>query len=274
LKGATAFVLGGGGLLGAVEVGMLQALLEQGVVPDLVVGSSVGALNGVAVAADPSSAAVDRLREVWSQLQARDIFSSSVVGQITNVVRHGTYLHSNEGLRRVIAAQARGARIEDLAVRFQCVAASVEGARAHWFGEGPVLDAVLASCAVPGLLPSVRIGDEHFMDGGLVRSVPVGRAVELGATTVFVLHVGRIERPLRAPRRPWEVALVAFEIARRHQLTDDLARIPEGVTVHILPTGSDPSPTLAVRHRRVQEVGHRIDAAYQATAAYLDQHCR
>jgi NTE family protein len=71
---------------------------------------------------------------------------------------------------------------------------------------------VLASAAVPGLLPPVRVGDEHFFDGGLVHSIPVGRALELGARTVYVLHVGRIERPA-GPDPPWEVGLVAFEIA-------------------------------------------------------------
>ncbi|MFP5254151.1 MAG: patatin-like phospholipase family protein, partial [Actinomycetes bacterium] len=84
-------------------------------------------------------------------------------------------------------------RIEDLAVPFQCVAASIERAAEHWFTEGSLSDAVMASCAVPGLLAPVRIGDEHYLDGGLVNSIPVSRAVELGAATVFVLQVGRVE---------------------------------------------------------------------------------
>jgi NTE family protein len=265
----TAFVLGGGGMLGAAEVGMLRALLEHGVTPDVVVGSSVGALNGVAVAADPTLAAVERLGESWSQLGARDIFSSSVVGQITNLVRHGTYLHDNGALRSLIDHAAPGARIEDLPVVFQCVAASIEKAGAHWFSTGPVVEAVLASCAVPGLLPPVLVGEEHFMDGGLVRSVPVERAVELGARRVFVLHVGRIERPLQVPRRPWEVALVAFEISRRHQLSDDLSRVPAGVEVHVLPTGGEATPTVSVRYRRAATVSQRMLGAYRASAAYL-----
>jgi NTE family protein len=268
---STAFVLGGGGVLGSAEVGMLRALLERGLVPDLVVGSSVGALNGAAVAADPTPAAVARLTEMWTQLQARDVFSGSVVGQLSNLVRHGTYLHANDGLRRLIDDAAHGARIEDLPVAFQCVAASIEKAGVHWFADGPVTEAVLASCAVPGLLPPVAIDGEHFVDGGLVRSVPVGRAVELGARRVFVLHVGRIERPLQVPRRPWEVAVVAFEISRRHQLNDDLTRIPEGVEVHILPTGSEPASALSVRYRRAGEVPARIAAAYRATVDYLDR---
>lgn len=266
----TAFVLGGGGVLGAAEVGMLQALLERGIIPDLVVGSSVGALNGVAVAADPTVASVERLTETWIHLQAGDIFSGSMVGRISTLARHGTHLHANDGLRKLIDGVVPGARIEDLPVPFQCVASSIEAAAAHWFDSGPVVDAVLASCAVPGLLPPVRIGDEHFVDGGLVRSLPVGRAVDLGAKRVFVLHVGRIEQPLRPPRWPWDVALVAFEISRRHQFSDDLARIPESVEVHILPTGSDLTPLASVRYRSAGAVGKRIEAAHGATAAYLD----
>lgn len=264
----TAFVLGGGGMLGAAEAGMLQALLEHGVRPDLVVGSSVGALNGVAVAAEPSPDAVTRLRAGWMSLRARDIFSSTVMGQMGNLLRHGTHLHSPAGLRRLVADAAGDARIEQLPVAFQCVAACVETASAEWFSSGPIVDAVLASCAVPGLLPPVRIGDRHFLDGGLVASVPVGRAVELGADRVFVLHVGRLDRPLAPPARPWEVALVAFEISRRHQFADDLARVPAGIEVHVLPAGGVP-PTFTLRYRTAATVQERIDAAYRASAAFL-----
>ncbi|HET9077057.1 MAG TPA: patatin-like phospholipase family protein [Acidimicrobiales bacterium] len=270
MGGRTAFVLGGGGVLGSAEVGMLRALLERRVRPDLIVGSSVGALNGVVLAAHPSLEAVAELTRTWTSLQARDVFSSSVVGQIGNLIRHGTYLHGNGALRRLIADSAGAARIEDLAVPFQCVAACIEDASARWFDSGPVVDAVLASCAVPGLLPPVRVGERHFMDGGLVASVPVGRAVELGADRVFVLHVGRLERSLEPPARPWDVALVAFEIARRHQFADDMARLPAGVEVHVLPAGDLP-PSLSVRYRSSSSVGRRIDAAYEASARLLDQ---
>lgn len=270
MAGGTAFVLGGGGVLGSAEVGMLRALLERGVEPDLVVGSSVGALNGVALAASPDLDAVSALTETWTRLQARDVFSSSVVGQIGNLVRHGTFLHQNAALRHLIIDTAGDTCIEDLAVPFQCVAARVEDATAHWFSSGPVVDAVLASCAVPGLLPPVCIGEHHYLDGGLVASVPVGRAVELGAKRIFVLHVGRLERPLVAPTRPWEVALVAFEIARRHQFSDDMARVPEGVEVHVMPAGDVP-PSLSVRYRSSSSVERRIEAAYEAGSAFLDR---
>jgi NTE family protein len=110
------------------------------------------------------------------------------------------------------------------------------------------------------------------MDGGLVHSIPVGRAVALGATTVYVLQVGRVEQPLVAPRRPWEVGLVAFEIARRHRFASEMASIPSEVTVHVLPVGEEPpryDSRAALRYRDLSSVGSRVDRAYEATSVYL-----
>jgi NTE family protein len=266
---STAFVLGGGGVLGAAEVGMLRALLERGIVPDLIVGSSVGALNGAFIAADPSLTSVERMAEVWTGLSDRGVFGGSVLGQLSTLARHGTHLHSNEGLRRLIEGELGQRKFSDLAVRFECVAASIERASATWFSSGLVAPAVLASCAVPGLLPAVEIGGEHYLDGGLVRSVPIGRAAQLGAQRIFVLHVGRLEQPLQPPTRPWQVALVAFEIARRHQFGEELASLPDTVEVSILPSGST-APSLSVRYRSTSGVRGRIEAAYDASAGYLD----
>jgi NTE family protein len=267
-----AFVLGGGGVLGAHEVGMIRALTEAGIRPDLVLGTSVGAINGALVAADPATA-LRRLDQVWRDGVASEAFGGSLFGRVATLARSGTHLHSNEPLRGLLEELLPVARIEDLAVPFQCVAASIERATAHWFTEGPVVPAVLASAAVPGLLPPVRVGEEHFLDGGLVHSIPVGRAVALGARTVYVLHVGRIERPLEAPRRPWEVGLVAFEIARRHRFAEDMASLPPEVTVHVLPAGTNGLARAAersrLRYRDVSRVDQHIQRAYAASAAYL-----
>jgi NTE family protein len=268
-----AFVLGGGGVLGAHEVGMLQALAEAAIRPDLILGTSVGALNGVFVAADPDpAAAVPRLGRVWREGAAGEAFRGSLFGRVRTLARSGTHLHDNEPLRRLLE-ELPVSRIEDLAVPFQCVAASIERAAAHWFSSGPIVPAVLASAAVPGLLPSVRVGDEHFFDGGLVHSIPVGRAVALGARTVYVLHVGRIERPLAPPSRPWEVGLVAFEIARRYRFAEDMAALPRGVTVHVLPAGAEVDGRAAdlsqLRYRDASRVEEHIERAYKASSAYL-----
>ena len=271
MPGGTAFVLGGGGVLGAAEVGMLQALLERNVRPDLIVGTSVGAINGAVVAADPAPDAVNRLRAVWEELASRRVFAGSVLGRMGTLVRTRTHLHPREPLRELLEAHLPVHSFDELRVPFQCVAASIERAAEHWFTDGVLVDAVLASCAVPGLLPPVEIGGEHYLDGGLVHSIPVGRAVALGADTVYVLQVGRVDRPLRPPTRPWEVGTVAFEIARRHRYAADLAATPPSVTVHVLPSG-DPAPpgTANLRYRDFSGVAARIDRAHAAARDYLD----
>jgi NTE family protein len=266
----TAFVLGGGGLLGAHEVGMLKALSEAGIEPDLVVGTSVGAINGAFVAADPSGAA-DRLTRLWQGDELRLAFSEKLWGRAVRLARSGTHLHSFEPMRRMLDDTLPGSDFADLKLPFQCVAASIETASARWFSDGPLVPAVMASCAVPGLLPPVEVDGTHYFDGGLVDSIPVGRAIALGADTVYVLQVGRIESPLAVPTRPWEVGLVAFEIARRHRFHEEMSALPDNVRVHVLPTGGDRlAPGLAqFRYRDRARSRQSIQRAHAAAAGYL-----
>lgn len=264
-----AFVLGGGGVLGAGEVGMLRALLERDIKPELIVGTSIGAINGAAIAADPALETVERLSGLWQGLRVETIFGGSIFAGAANLFRSRTHMHDNAALRKMLQTLLP-ARFEDLLVPFQCVAASIERAAEHWFDAGPLADAILASAAVPGVLPPVQIGGEHFVDGGVVNSIPVSRAVELGATTIYVLQVGRVEAPLEPPRTPLQVGLVAFEIARRHRFARDLATLPDDVTAHVLPTGEPKRTSLRqLNYRDFKAVGSRIDRAYEATSAYL-----
>jgi NTE family protein len=249
---------------------MLQALFEHDVRPDLIVGTSVGAINGAFVAADPALGAVDRLRGLWEAMASEGIFAGSLLSRMGTLARTRTHLHPREPLRDLLAAHLPVRTFAELQVPFQCVAAGIERAAERWFTDGALIDAVLASSAVPGLLPPVELDGEHYLDGGLVHSIPVGRAVALGADMIYVLHVGRIDRPLRPPTRPWEVALVAFEIARRHRFAADLAALPAGVTVHVLPSG-DPAPPGAgnLRYRDFSGVPARIEQAHAAARDYL-----
>ena len=270
MEGQVAFALGGGGVLGAHEVGMLQALFEAGIRPDLVVGTSVGAINGAMVASDPSGETINRLHDLWTGIGDTDVFGASIAAQVGTLLRSRTHLHTNTSLRRLLHQHLPYRLIEELPVPFQCVAASIEQAGAHWFTEGSIIDAVLASTAVPGLLPPVEINGEHFLDGGLVHSIPVGRAVALGARTIYVLHVGRVEEPLTPPTGPLQVGLVAFEIGRRHRFVEEMRQLPPDVDVHVLPSGSPPKADLSqLRYRDFSRVSERIARAYEASAAYL-----
>src|SRR5213082_2929139 len=153
-----AFVLGGSGLLGAHEVGMLAALAERGIEPDVVLGTSIGAVNGAVYAGEPGPAGVERLRAMWRD--SEPLWSGSALQRLTTLARTRTYLQPFGELRDRLEDVLPVDRLEDLAVNFQCVAASIERAAEHWFTEGPLAEVVLASCSVPGVLPPVKVGDE------------------------------------------------------------------------------------------------------------------
>lgn len=269
----TAFVLGGGGVLGAVEVGMLRALLERDITPDLVLGTSVGALNGALVAREPALPVIERLTDLWRTANdaGRQVYGDNPIRTVRRAVSTGTHLYSAKPLKERLVDELGDVLIEDLPVRFQVCAASIERAAEHWFTTGPVVDAVVASAAVPGLLPPARVGDEHFLDGGIVNSIPLGRAVALGATRVFVLQVGRFDRPLQVPRRPWEVARVSFEIARRHRFVRELEELPEHVEAHVLPArGTSARDDTFFGSKDFSTVEQRIDETYAAVRDHLD----
>jgi NTE family protein len=271
----TAFVLGGGGVLGAVEVGMLRALLERDLRPDLVLGTSIGAFNGALVASQPELAVVERLTELWQSVSsARQAgYGDKPLRTVRRAVQSGTHLWSAEPLRQRLEDELGGLTFEELPVTFQVCAASIERAAEHWFTTGRVVDAVVASAAVPGLLPPAEIDGEHYLDGGIVNSIPLGRAVGLGATRIFVLQVGRFDRPLKPPKRPWEVARVSFEIARRHRFVRELAELPAGVECHVLPVrGTSARDDTLLGGLDYSGVQKRIDATYDATRAYLEEH--
>jgi NTE family protein len=271
----TAFVLGGGGLLGAAEVGMLRALLEVGITPDLVLGTSIGAANGALIADDPTLDGLSRLEDLWSSADEGP-FGGTWYERAQSVARTAwrtrTALYTADALEQLVDRHLSVARIEDLRVPFQCCAASVERAAEHWFTEGPIVPAVLASAAVPGLFPAYRIGAEHFIDGGIVNSIPLDRARKLGAERVFVLQVGRIEQPLTPATNPLEVGLVAFEVARRARFMASLAKTSAELDVHVLPSGgatpryNDPA---ALGYRDTSSIPTRIALAHNASAAYL-----
>ena len=270
-----AFVLGGGGVLGAHEVGMLTALAERSIRPDVILGTSIGAVNGALFAADPTVAGTERLGRLWAEANLGGTSAATLLRRVSTLARTGTHLQPLDEMRLRLVEALPVERVEELQVPFQCVAASIERAAEHWFTEGVLADVVLASCAVPGVLPPIPIEGEHFIDGGIVNSIPVARAVALGAKTIYVLQVGRLERPLRPPRWPWEVGLVAFEVARRHRFASDLVSLPAGVELHVLPTGGSAAPayndvTAQFRVRRIARgIPQQIESSYRASARYL-----
>jgi NTE family protein len=252
---------------------MLRALDETGVTPDLVLGTSIGAFNGSVIADRPGAEGVESLTRLWAELAASNILQGSRIDRLKNVAAMRPALHETSEMRALLErAHSPGRLIEELKLPFQCVAASIERAAEHWFTSGPLIDALLASSAVPALFPPYEIDGEHFYDGGLVNSVPLARAVDLGAREIYVLQVGRIESQLRPPERLHEAALISFEIARRHRFTTAVENLPEGIELHLLPSGNPVAfdDARQLKWRDVSSTNQLIDGAYAASKAYLE----
>jgi NTE family protein len=264
-KGPVAFVLSGGGNLGALQIGMLRALAERGIRPELVVGCSVGAINGAGLAEDPTPTGVARLERLWRELDGKQLMPGGVLPPAVALARRGESIHGNEGLRRELERQLEARTFEELTVPFQCVATDVLGVREVWFDSGPLIDPILASAALPAVYPAVEIDGVRYLDGAIVDDVPVSRAVELGACTIYVLQVSGFARPRPEPRRPLDVAIQSYWIARHHRFKRELDAVPPDVDVHLLPTGQTPT----MRYNDFTRSAELMALAYEASGDYL-----
>ncbi|OIV35927.1 hypothetical protein BIV57_19025 [Mangrovactinospora gilvigrisea] len=268
------FVLGGGGALGGHQEGMLRALFESGVVPELVVGTSIGSIQGAMLAANPTPSVVHELSDLWMNWAASGVMNPTFSGWFDNV-KHRRAGLTNDTLRlRIIERYiGRDTRFEDLRIPFQATGASIETSSVVYFDKGRVVPALMASSCVPGLWPPVEIDGMHYFDGGLVDSLPVGRAVTMGATDIYVLQLRQTAHPLKTPRMPWEVGHVAFELSRRNAVEAEISRPRKGVTVHVLPSGEDEVRDENEKTRRrggqLELIRRRISAGYDAASRYL-----
>ncbi|HEY8526084.1 MAG TPA: patatin-like phospholipase family protein [Acidimicrobiales bacterium] len=260
-----AFVLSGGGNLGALQLGMLRALLEHGVTPDLVVGCSVGAINGAGFAHEPTLERLDDLEELWLGLDRRDVLPSGWSNAVS-LARRGEAVHDLAALRAMAEEHLPATTFEELAIPFECVATDIGNVQEVWFDSGPLIEPLLASAALPAIYPPVEIDGVRYLDGGIVNDVPMSRAVERGAATIYILQVGSFLRARRDPRRPLDMAVQAYWVARHHRFKREIEALPPDVEVHVLPTGETPR----VRFNDFTHSATLIARAYEATAAYLD----
>jgi NTE family protein len=257
-----AVVVGGGGVLGAAHVGVGHALEECGFVPDLIVGTSVGALVGAIAAAHPTDAA-PWLDSVWSGLRRRAVFP---IGHITS----GMSVCSDRGLRRLIARSDLPDRIEDLGVPFTAIAMDLGTGEEVPLTHGPLGSALLASAAIPGVLPPVVREGRTLVDGGVISHVPVRTALRAGAASVVVIAAGpEMADPMPAtiPRHAATLLTRVGLLRLRHQIERDLREVARQVPTVVVPTGIDTWPA-------PWDFGHsqRLIATATASASrFLDQ---
>jgi NTE family protein len=258
----TAFVLSGGASLGALQVGMLRALYERGVAADLLVGTSVGALNAAFVASRPQTpATASALARVWNGIHREDIFPVSLRALVGGLSGQRDYLVPDRALRREVRRYIEFEDLSEAAVPLHVVAFDVIEGREVLLSEGPAVDAITAAASIPGVFPPVAIGERRLIDGGVVNNTPISHAVELGAERIYVLPTQERWRPLaRAPRGALDTAIYGIALLLDGRLEGDIARYSSEAELIVLPA---PNP------RQVQPTnfGHSRSLIGEALAA-------
>ncbi|HID87086.1 MAG TPA: patatin-like phospholipase family protein [Anaerolineae bacterium] len=246
-----AFVLSGGGNRGALQVGAMQVLFEHGIVPEMLVGTSAGAINAAFVAANPCREQLDRLAELWRQVTKDDVYPGGRLTMLWRLVTGRESLFPNENFYRFLAdhLSAGVLRFADItAARLYIVATCLDTGALRLFGEDPedsVLDAVMASTALPPFHPPWHYGGERYIDGGAVADLPLRVAVEKGAREIYALHATGESRPAQALRNLIAIANQAISALLQQQLAHDLeeaARHP-GVRLHHIQLPAPPGLT-------------------------------
>ncbi len=246
---------------------MLRALAEAGIEPDIIVGCSVGAINGAGFAAEPDLRGVERLDRIWRRIADRepDLMPSRFMPVLAQMARKGESLHDQDRLAQLLDEELPTKTFSGLQVPFTCVATDVTTASEHWFDAGRLVPALLASAALPVVYPAVEHGERTFVDGGVLNEIHAARAVALGATELYILHVGHLEGRAMQVQRPFDGAVRAYWTARRFRLEEDLRRIPDHCVVHRLPAGSNPR----LRFDDFTQAARLVELAYEASSQYL-----
>lgn len=186
----TAFALSGGSSLGAIQVGMLQALMESGIQPDFMIGTSVGAVNAAWLAGQPDLEGALKLAAIWSGLRRQDIFPINALAGALGIFGRNKHVISNAGLRSVLERNLPYKRLEEAKVPVHVITTDLRSGKAVVISSGPAVPALLASTAIPGVFPPVTIGRRDLVDGGVAFHTPIAAAIELGAERVVVLPIG------------------------------------------------------------------------------------
>jgi NTE family protein len=259
------FVLGGGGSLGAIQVGMLQAIAEQRITPDLVVGTSVGSLNGAVVALDPEGAA-ERLLQVWTAMTREVVFPGGLLAQARMLQRSRTHLFPNSGLAAIIAGSlGAAATFSDLTLPLGVVTVDIATASPHVLTGGLLLPALLASAAIPGIYPWVEHEGRRLYDGGVVANVPMRQAIALGARSLVVFDCGFPDQIPPPPETLASVLLFTATITMRTQAVLEAPIAAAEVPVLYLP-GPAPQYVSPLDFTRTPMF---IEDAYNAARAFL-----
>jgi NTE family protein len=230
----TAFVFAGGGSLGAVQVGMMDALARHGVTADMVVGSSVGALNSAFYASDPTVAGVERLANIWRGLKRHDVFPLSWWTLLSFLWRRD-FLIPHDGIRKLVDDHIPYRNLEDARLPVHIVTTDIITGDSVVFSEGPAAEAIVASTSIPGAFSPVHYGDYYLADGAVSSNAPVRVAVKKGARRLIILPTGHACANEAPPIGALANALHALTLLIARQLVDELENLGPGIEYYVIP---------------------------------------
>ena len=296
-RGYTAFVLSGGGARGALQVGALRALLEHGITPDVIVGTSIGSWNGAWVAHDPTAEGIEGLEAIWKTLTARRVLLGfeapgqrqmriaglRVLVAARRVTSGYPSLYSDTGLRQLIAMHVGERTFDELRIPLRIIATDLTHGNRAIFKSGPLGPAILASSAIPGIFPPVCIDECAYIDGSALDNCSLETALELGARRIFVVDVDYDDGTAASPlwcgeptpaalrtRGATRHALAAVlermaQVVFAYQLQRALNRVPRGIEVHVIRPGAGVAGGVLDFERAPEW----MDRAYAMTRKYL-----
>jgi NTE family protein len=259
-----AFVLSGGVSLGAVQAGMLRAMLESGIQPDLLIGSSVGALNAAFLGQGFTETRIRQLTEIWCELRRDNVFGDFGLKRVVSIISQRTALASPEALHRLIAAHIPVSH-ENLETPVFVTATDYLSGETVILSQGNLHENLLASCAIPFVFPLVLIEGRYLVDGSISANVPLLPAEKLGARTLVVFDVGYPCKLHELPRSPLDRALHIFSIMLHRQTSGGLSALTNDATLICLPS---PCP-ISVPSYDFSQGASLVEAGYETAQSFL-----
>lgn len=262
----TAFVFAGGGSFGAIQVGMMHALAAHGISADMVVGSSVGALNGAYYAGDPTLKGVLQLETIWRGLSRHDVFPITW-RTLLGFIWRGDFLIPHDGIQKLIDDHLPYRNLQDAAVPVHIVTTDIVSGDAVVLSEGPAAQAIIASTAIPGAFAPVRYKDLYLADGAISSNTPIKVAVRKGARRLIILPTGYACATHTPPVGAVANALHALTLLIARQLVSELEDLASDIEYCVVP----PLCPLVGSPYDFSRTSDHIERAIRNTEAWLAQ---
>jgi NTE family protein len=264
-----AFALSGGGNLGPMQAGSIAALMEAGIAPDLLVGTSVGALNAAFLATRPGTAGARALMEAWSALKRPEAVRLNLLTALAGFLGFRNHLISDQQLRQLIRRWVEIDQIEQATVPIAITTTDALTGDCVVLTTGDIRDSLAASCAIPGLFPPVSINGRWLVDGSLSANQPVLQAQALGANVTFIISTAAAARQ-RPPRGAVALAMNSVSLVTSRVSRDQIAQATISAErtagrVIVVPSSEPVAPT-PFNFRRSASLAH---ASHERTARWL-----